>query len=796
MFRLHAAVSVAAVVAAASLVGASGEDTTDALATQLRGLDGTVLPAEQAKVKPPAQMLAQDVRARREAVNQRETRAWHGLQTRADWERYRDPRLQALRESLGPLPPVPADLKARVTRTLEGNGFRIANVVFESRPGLVVTANLYVPAQPAPAMPGILICHSHHNPKAQGELQDMGMTWARLGCLVLVLDQLGHGERRQHPFRDETSYPHAFRPGRQDYYFRYNVGMQLHLIGDSLIGWMAWDLMRGVDLLLAQPGIDKERILLLGSVAGGGDPAAVTAALDPRITAVVPFNFGGPEPETVYPLPADAEQTFNYAGSGSWESTRNLRLSARDGFLPWVIVGGVAPRRLIYAHEFAWDRARDPVWARLEKIYTWYGARDHLAAAHGRGQLSGKPPESTHCNNIGPEHRKEIYPTLKRWFDLAVPDKEYQERRPAEDLVCLTPEVAAQVQPRPVYELAGQLGAERMAAARRRLAELPADQRRLRLRQEWTRLLGEVRPATGLTVSTHGTQALGDVTVERVTLHVEREIVVPLLVLTPRRDGARPRLPVVVGLAQEGKQRFLRERAAAVAQLLRGGSAVCLPDLRGTGETTPAGDSRGRASAGTSLSSSELMLGQTLLGARLRDLLAVLDYLGKREELDGGRVALWGESFAPVNPPGATLAVPLDAAQLPHQSEPLGDLLALLGALFDDHVRAACGRGGLAGYHTLLQSPFCYVPHDVIVPGALTAGDLADVAAALAPRPVRLEGLVDGLNRAVGAAALARAFEPARAAYQAAAAPDRLALRADGEPGEPVAEWLLAQLKK
>ena len=128
--------------------------------------------------------------------------------------------------------------------------------MFESRPGLWVTANLYLPAKPIKAMPGILICHSHHNPKTQGELQDMGLTWARLGCLVLVMDQLGHGERRQHPFRTEKDYPGSFRVGRQDYYFRYNVGMQLHLIGDGLLGWMVWDLMRGVDLVLAQPGID------------------------------------------------------------------------------------------------------------------------------------------------------------------------------------------------------------------------------------------------------------------------------------------------------------------------------------------------------------------------------------------------------------------------------------------------------------------------------------------------------------------------------------------------------------
>ena len=118
--------------------------------------------------------------------------------------------------------------------------------------------------------------------------------------------------------------------------------MQLSLIGDSLTGWMAWDMMRGLDLLLARPGVDREKVILLGAVAGGGDPAAVVAALDSRVTAVVPFNFGGPQPETTYPLPTDPEKRFNYVGGGSWESTRNLRLSAHDGFLPWVIVGAVA----------------------------------------------------------------------------------------------------------------------------------------------------------------------------------------------------------------------------------------------------------------------------------------------------------------------------------------------------------------------------------------------------------------------------------------------------------------------
>jgi len=99
------------------------------------------------------------------------------------------------------------------------------------------------------------------------------MTWARLGCLVLVMDQLGHGERRQHPFVSAQSYAGEFPVGRQDYHFRYNTGIQLHLIGDSL-ALDGWDVWRGVDLLLSRHGIDPKRIVLMGSVAGGGDPAA------------------------------------------------------------------------------------------------------------------------------------------------------------------------------------------------------------------------------------------------------------------------------------------------------------------------------------------------------------------------------------------------------------------------------------------------------------------------------------------------------------------------------------------
>jgi dienelactone hydrolase len=766
----------------------------DSLADTLKQLDASVLPAGDEKAKQLATMLGDDIRARRSAANQRETKLWREIKNRTDWERFRDVRLQALRDSLGIPLATPKDLKVQVTGSHDGDGYRVENIVFESRPGLLVTANLYSPKQPGKSMPGFVICPSHHNPKTQSELQDMGMSWAHLGCVVIVPDTLGHGERRQHPFRTAADYAGKFAVGRQDYHFRYNVGMQLHLVGESLIGWIVWDLERCVDVLLTRPGVDKERIVLLGAVAGGGDPAAVAGALDPRIRVVGPFNFGGPQPETIFPLPDDADAAFNYAGGGSWESTRNLRRSASDGFMPWVIVGAAAPRPLMYAHEFAWDQDRDPVWKRLQTIYGFYDVGDNLSSCKGKGKVSGPAgPENTHCNNIGLVHRQGMYPAFNRWLKMEfATDKEYRERHKPEELLCLTPEIEKARPSKAVHELATALAAERGAAFRERLSTLKPEERRQRLCQEWARLLGNVEPGAPK-VTVQNKQKAGTLAVERVLLETEPRLAIPLLVLLPELP-AKGRLPVVVAVAQEGKQAFLKQRSAALAELLRGGAAVCLVDVRGTGETKP-GDGRGRQSAATSLSSSELMLGSTVLGARLRDLRSVLKYLRDRKDLDSSRIAVWGESFAPVNAMERDIRVPLDAEKQPDQAEPLGGLLALFVALYEPEVRAVSVQGGLSGFSSVLQSQFCYVPHDVIVPGALTLGDLQDVTATLAPRPVRLEALVDGVNRRLSTEELARAYAGAQTAYREAAAQARLVLEAGGQADTRRAEWLLAQLK-
>lgn len=780
----HAVMTVVSLLLAVSCLRPA--DAGD-LASTLRDLDVTVLSNDERQEL--AGMISRDIERRRLLAIQRENMAWSKVKCRDDWERFRDQRLNALRESLGQFPPLPKDLNIETTGRIEGDGYRIENIVLESRPGLLVTANLYLPAKPRESMPAVLFSHSHHNPKTQGELQDMGTTWARQGWLVLVMDLLGHGERRQHPFVSSDQYPKPFRVGRQDYYFRYNLGLQLQLVGESLMGWMVWDLMRGVDLLCSREGVDEDRIVLIGSVAGGGDPAAVAAALDPRIAAVAPFNFGGPQPD--YPIPQDAEKEFYYFGVAYWETTRCLRLGGRDGFAHWVIAASAAPRGLIYSHEFAWDRARDPVWPRLEKVFSFYDARDRLAVAAGRGHLKGRPPESTHCNNVGVVHRRELYPHLARWFDRQLPADEFQNRHEVDELLCITPAVAERLDPQPVYKLARKLADERIAGARKDIASVDFASRRTILRDGWSRLLGNITPATNPIVKAVEREETNGVALERIVLEVEPGIVVPLVVMQAR-DERSDRLPVVIALADLGKQKFLSARPDAVSTWLEAGCAVCLPDVRGSGETS-VGGSHGPRSIGTTLSCRDQVLGQTLLGSRLRDLRSVLLFLRTRRGLDEN-ASLWGDSLAALNPPERSEIVPYGVDNPNAEAEPSAGLLVLLTALFEDNVNAVYARGTFASFRSLLDSQFLYVPHDSVVPGALTMGDVADIAAALVPRPLLVECLVDGLNRRVPFDTIAVAFAPTSQAYRLADASEQFSLNVTGQDDSAV--WLLDQIKR
>ena len=782
-------------VGALAATTALGDDVSE-LAKKIRELSPKVFSGEE--LESSRQAVAMDLRARLQMANDASRSEWRKIQSAKQWAAFRQQRLAALKHSLGKWPDPPDEARSLVARKIEGDGFVIENIVFESRPGWWVTANLYRPAKPGRAMPGIIVSHSHHRPKEHGELQDMGMTWARAGCYVLVPDHLGHGERGQHGFTSADDFPREFRVSRQDYYFRYDNSIQLYLTGESLMGWMAWDLMRGVDVLLAQEGIDSEKIILLGAVAGGGDPCAVTAALDERITCAVPFNFGGPQPETRYPLPEDAETWFNYAGSGSWESTRNLAFSAgRDSrFLPWEIVGSIAPRRLIFGHEFSWHRERDPVWKRLQRIYELENATGHLAFTHGRGELKGRPPEATHCTHIGKFHRQKIHEALAAWFGIEA--EEYSDNRDSTELHVLSTKALPDVQTRNLHTLLTESVAEQLSRRRKEYEQLAATKWREQLRTDLARLLGDVSPVARPTVIVRREKEVleaGDLRarVHRIYLKQRCELgkcqvpFVPLLLLMPEKTDDQRR-PLVVAISQAGKAKFIDRRSADIAKLMAAGIAVCLPDSRNTGELI--GDhSRGRYSSATSRAATALMVGDPVVAQQLRDLRSTIGYMRERDDIDAHKIALWGESFAPLNLEHADFRVPRRIDSRPHDVEPLGGLLALLTALYEDDVSAVYIHRGLAEFQDVLQSPFVYAPLDSVIPGLLDHADIPDLAAVIAPRPLCFSGTVDAFNRPLSESKARKAFQRVKSTYQRAKSDDRLTIAEKVSPSD----WLIRQ---
>jgi cephalosporin-C deacetylase-like acetyl esterase len=716
-----------------------------AIAADFRDVDPNVFPKDDPRAKDLPKMLAADAQRRLQEASLRESKAFAAVTTKAEWEKFRDVRIKALRESLGEFPVVPKEMRLKVTRELEGDGYRIQNLVYETRPGLWVNANLYLPTKPPEKMPGIIISHSHHTPNTQGELQDMGMTWARSGVAVLVPEHLGHGERRQHDFNTEKDFDKPFRVSRQDYYFRYNSALQLSAAGESLMGWMVWDLMRGVDVLLKQPGIDKDRIILLGAVAGGGDSAGVTAALDARISCVVPFNFGGWQPESS--ANANPDRDFPWFGEGYWETTRGLRNGARDGFAHYVIVGSVAPRKVIYAHEFAWDEKLDPVWLRLQKIFGLYDAKDSLRVTHGRGSVKGQAgPENTHCTHIGATHRKMIYPALKDWFGMPIPE-EYSKRRPADELMCWTEEARKELQPKKLHEVCKRLVEDRGSESLKCTDMTPAQKVLEEFHDHWRECLGNIDPPANPKLIEGKKEDVPGGTLARFALEVEPGIIVPLLLIEPK--DAKGKMPIVVMVSSSGKQAILKERGEAIAAFLKAGCAVCLPDVRGTGETRPGDGSPGRTNSRTSISQTEQILGTTLIGSQLRDLRAVANWLQGRPEIDRKALAAWGDSFARPNAPEAKLAVPLDAGEFPQISEPNGALLATLFTFLNGE-KVIYTRGGLLELATMQDSPYIYLPHEAIIPGIVAKDWLAfDMIWALAAS-WKHEAVIDARNRPMG----------------------------------------------
>ncbi len=283
------------------------------------------------------------------------------LKTKADAEAYVRSAQERIRQSFGPLPEK-TPLNARVTRTLERDGYRVECVVFESRPGYLVTGNLYLPTASKQPMPGVIgVCGHSYNGKAEKAYQSFAQGLARQGMACFIIDPVGQGERFQYL---DDKLGSRLRGGTGEHI---QMGNHMALVGEFLGAWFAWDGIRALDYLLTRPEIDARHIGVTGN-SGGGTQTTWLCGLEPRFTMAAPACFvttfrRNAENE----LPADTEQCP--------PQVLALDLDHSD------FLAAMAPKPVvILAQEKDFFDARGSVttYERLKRLYTLLGQPENI----------------------------------------------------------------------------------------------------------------------------------------------------------------------------------------------------------------------------------------------------------------------------------------------------------------------------------------------------------------------------------------------------------------------------------
>lgn len=198
--------------------------------------------------------------------------------TKSDAEAYLGEVRAKIQQSLGPWPEK-TPFNARITGKHDRDSYTIENVIFESRPGFMVTTNLYIPKGRKFPLPAVVVACGHDG---SGKFAyHIFSALARMGYVVLIFDPIGQGERVQYLTGDLKQ-----RIGNSVFQHLY-AGNQLFLTGESLSSWFAWDGIRAVDYLLSRKEVDPKNIGVTG-VSGGGTQTALLCSVDQRISMAAP----------------------------------------------------------------------------------------------------------------------------------------------------------------------------------------------------------------------------------------------------------------------------------------------------------------------------------------------------------------------------------------------------------------------------------------------------------------------------------------------------------------------------
>ena len=279
------------------------------------------------------------------------------IQSSEHWQTQRERYHRQYLHMLGLWPlPERSPLNATVTGTLDGEGFVVEKLHYQSRPGLYVTGNLYRPAdsKPGQRFPAIFYVCGHAGRGREGNktaYQSHGIWFARHGYVCLIVDtlQLGEIAATHHGTYNENRW-------------------WWHSRGYTSAGVECWNGVRGIDYLISRDDVDPDRIGVTG-ISGGGAATFWVAAADERVSVAVPVSGMADLPAYVpnRVINGHCDCMFLY-NTFQW---------------PWVRIAAlVAPRPLLFVNSdqdsiFPMD-VNDRVITRLERLYSLYGAGDRV----------------------------------------------------------------------------------------------------------------------------------------------------------------------------------------------------------------------------------------------------------------------------------------------------------------------------------------------------------------------------------------------------------------------------------
>lgn len=509
------------------------------------------------------------------------------VKSETDRKAWRARTMKDLRRALG-LEQFPArgPLKPRIVGTLKRDGYFVDKLVFESRPGFLMTASLYRPAEVAGRVPAVLCVHGHtQRGKTSGAMQIRSINYARAGWVALAVDATGHGER-----------------GHIGHRRTWSIGAA----GLTVEGVQVWDNMRAVDYLLSRADVDAKRIGITGC-SGGGNQTMYTAAVDDRIAVAAP----------VCSVSSLRGQIFTPNGIGC--QCECIPDVMRFGLENAVVCALIAPRPLLVLSGSE-DRCFPVVHTRvsMKHLTRFYQAVDLT----DRYKYAERPLPHGYPKAL----RELSHAWFDRWFNGRAKQRPWREpetkveeksalwcfprgKLPADSasLGSLAHEAG--------LKLVAKLSVPRTAAARATL--------RKRIRDD---VLGGFPKRVALAAQVAEPRSRAAVVHERLTLTSEPGVTIQLKITRPA--AAEKAAPCVVRL----RTKPTNVRWAHTSALLGRGCAVVELDAR------PVNDEH--------VSRAALVLGRPMVGMVAYDVTRAMDYLAKRKDLDAGRVVLWADGLA------------------------------------------------------------------------------------------------------------------------------------------------------